>query len=86
MAVGIFSSELWIAPQLSTTNTCQNEAFPVELGFPPETLQTLTGMGYTIKPEDRYWSDGECIAVDPKTGLIEGGQDKRHSFGKAAGY
>ena len=58
----------------------------VEPGFPPETLQTLTGMGYTIKPEDRYWSDGECIAVDPGTGLIEGGQDKRHSFGKAAGY
>jgi gamma-glutamyltranspeptidase/glutathione hydrolase len=58
----------------------------VEPGFPPETLQTLAGMGYTIKPEDRYWSDGECIAVDPKTGLIEGGQDKRHSFGKAAGY
>ena len=46
----------------------------VEPGFPPETLQTLAGMGYTIKPEDRYWSDGECIAVDPKTGLIEGGQ------------
>jgi gamma-glutamyltranspeptidase / glutathione hydrolase len=58
----------------------------VEPGFPPETLQTLTGMGYTIKPEDRYWSDGECIAVDTGTGLIEGGQDKRHSFGKAAGY
>jgi gamma-glutamyltranspeptidase / glutathione hydrolase len=58
----------------------------VEPGFPPETLQTLTGMGYSVKAEDRYWSDGECIAVDPKTGLIEGGQDKRHSFGKAAGY
>jgi gamma-glutamyltranspeptidase/glutathione hydrolase len=58
----------------------------VEPGFPPETLQALTGMGYNIKQEDRYWSDGECIAVDPKNGLIEGGQDKRHSFGKAAGY
>ncbi len=58
----------------------------VEPGFPPETLQALMGMGYNIKQEDRYWSDGECIAVDPKNGLIEGGQDKRHSFGKAAGY
>ena len=61
----------------------------VEPGFPPETLQALRGMGYTIEGgdgDDHYWSDGECIAVDPKSGLIEGGQDKRHSFGKAAGY
>jgi gamma-glutamyltranspeptidase/glutathione hydrolase len=61
----------------------------VEPGFPPATLSALRGMGYTIKggdPGDRYWSDGECIAVDPKTGMIEGGQDKRHTFGKAAGY
>jgi gamma-glutamyltranspeptidase/glutathione hydrolase len=61
----------------------------VEPGFPPATLNALRGMGYTIKggdPGDRYWSDGECIAVDPKTGMIEGGQDKRHTFGKAAGY
>ena len=28
----------------------------------------------------------EDEAVDPKTGLIYGGQDKRHPFGKAAGY
>jgi gamma-glutamyltranspeptidase/glutathione hydrolase len=61
----------------------------VEPGFPPDTLQALRGMGYTIQGgdgEDHHWSDGECIAVDPKTGLIEGGQDKRHTFGKAAGY
>ncbi|MEA2258250.1 MAG: gamma-glutamyltranspeptidase / glutathione hydrolase, partial [Acidobacteriaceae bacterium] len=61
----------------------------VEQGFPPATLGALRSMGYTIEggnPGDRYWSDGECIAVDPKTGMIEGGQDKRHSFGKAAGY
>jgi gamma-glutamyltranspeptidase/glutathione hydrolase len=61
----------------------------VEPGFPPATLSALEGMGYTIKggqAGDPYWSDGECIAVDPKTGMIEGGQDKRHTFGKAAGY
>jgi len=61
----------------------------VEQGFPPATLSALRSMGYTIEggnPGDRYWSDGECIAVDPKTGMIEGGQDKRHTFGKAAGY
>jgi gamma-glutamyltranspeptidase/glutathione hydrolase len=61
----------------------------VEPGFPADTLQALRVMGYTIQGgdgEDHHWSDGECIAVDPKTGLIEGGQDKRHTFGKAAGY
>jgi gamma-glutamyltranspeptidase / glutathione hydrolase len=61
----------------------------MEPGFPPATLSALRSMGYTIEggnPGDRYWSDGECISVDPKTGMIEGGQDKRHTFGKAAGY
>ena len=61
----------------------------VERGFPPATLGALRDMGYTLEgggPGDRSWSDGECIAVDPKTGMIEGGQDKRHTFGKAAGY
>jgi gamma-glutamyltranspeptidase/glutathione hydrolase len=33
-----------------------------------------------------HWSDGECIAVDPKTGELSGGQDHRNHFGKAAGY
>jgi gamma-glutamyltranspeptidase / glutathione hydrolase len=60
----------------------------VEPGFPATTLTALRGMGYTVKgdDEDRYWSDGECIAVDPKTGMLLGGQDKRRDFGKAAGY
>ncbi len=61
----------------------------VEPGFPENTLRALRSMGYAIKGgdgDDHHWSDGECIAVDPKTGLIQGGQDKRHTFGKAAGY
>jgi gamma-glutamyltranspeptidase/glutathione hydrolase len=61
----------------------------VEPGFPPATLNALRGMGYSIEggnSGDHYWSDGECIAVDTKSGMIEGGQDKRHTFGKAAGY
>jgi gamma-glutamyltranspeptidase/glutathione hydrolase len=61
----------------------------VEPGFPEQTLQALKAMGYTIKGgdgDDHYWSDGECIAVDPKTGVIEAGHDKRHTFGKGAGY
>jgi gamma-glutamyltranspeptidase/glutathione hydrolase len=58
----------------------------VEQGFPAKTLQALEHMGYTVQIGDHSWSDGECIAVDPKTGMIEGGQDSRHTFGKAAGY
>jgi gamma-glutamyltranspeptidase / glutathione hydrolase len=59
----------------------------VEPGFAPATLEALKSMGYTLNAKPgQYWSDGECIAVDPKTGLIEGGQDKRHTFGKASGY
>jgi gamma-glutamyltranspeptidase/glutathione hydrolase len=60
----------------------------VEPGFPAKTLEALKYMGYTLEGGEpgHVWSDGECIAVDPKTGIIEGGQDKRHTFGKAAGY
>ena len=61
----------------------------VEAGFPRATLDALRAMGYHIKDADPawpVWSDGECIAVDPTTGDLLGGQDHRHNFGKAAGY
>jgi gamma-glutamyltranspeptidase/glutathione hydrolase len=57
----------------------------VEAGFPADTAAKLTAEGYTLK-RGGHWSDGECIAVNPKTGKLEGGQDHRHHFGKAAGY
>ncbi len=57
----------------------------VEAGFPAESAATLTAEGYTLK-QGGHWSDGECIAINPKTGKLEGGQDHRHHFGKAAGY
>jgi gamma-glutamyltranspeptidase / glutathione hydrolase len=57
----------------------------LEAGFPQGVAEQLHGDGYTVK-EGGHWSDGECIAVDPKTGMLEGGQDHRHHFGKAAGY
>jgi len=60
----------------------------IEPGFPPETIEGLRAMGYSVKEGAGWpiWSDGECIAVDPKTGDLLGGQDHRHHFGKAAGY
>jgi gamma-glutamyltranspeptidase/glutathione hydrolase len=58
----------------------------LEPGFAPATLAALRNMGYTLSIRDGHWSNGECIAIDPKTGELEGGQDRRSHYGKAAGY
>ncbi len=58
----------------------------LEPGFSPELQQALIGMGYSVDTKDGLWSDGECILVNTKTGELEGGQDHRHTYGKAAGY
>ncbi|MHB1938635.1 MAG: gamma-glutamyltransferase [Acidobacteriaceae bacterium] len=58
----------------------------LEPGFPAGTVAALRAMRYTVNVGQHYWSDGECIEVDPKTGELEGGQDHRHHYGKAAGY
>jgi gamma-glutamyltranspeptidase / glutathione hydrolase len=57
----------------------------LEPGFSPSTVDGLRADGYKLKV-GRHWSDGECIAVDPKTGALEGGQDHRQHYGEAAGY
>ena len=61
------------------------DVLDVEAGFPADTATKLRAEGYTLKQRG-HWGDGECIAVDPNTGKLEGGQDHRHSYGKAAGY
>jgi gamma-glutamyltranspeptidase/glutathione hydrolase len=53
-------------------------------GFSADTLRLLQARGHKIKQES-YWSDGECIAVDPKTGELLGAPDGRNG-GKAAGF
>ena len=58
----------------------------LEPGFSPETLASLRTRGYQLALRDGHWSNGECIAVDPKTGELLGGQDHRSHYGKAAGY
>ncbi len=64
-----------------------------EKAFPVDVVDTLKADGYNTKREGEFdeksagvWGDSELIAVDPVTGVLMGGQDKRHSFGKAAGY
>jgi gamma-glutamyltranspeptidase / glutathione hydrolase len=58
----------------------------LEPGFSESTVQGLKAQGYSVHTGEGAWSDGECIRVNPKTGELEGGQDHRHTFGKAAGY
>ncbi|MFY9853236.1 MAG: gamma-glutamyltransferase [Terracidiphilus sp.] len=58
----------------------------LEPGFPPDTISALRAMGYDVSIRNGFWSNGECIAVDPKTGELEAGQDHRSHYGKAAGY
>jgi gamma-glutamyltranspeptidase/glutathione hydrolase len=53
-------------------------------GVSPDTIKLLQARGHKIKTEG-YWSDGECIAVDPKTGELLGAPDGRNG-GKAVGY
>ncbi len=58
----------------------------LEPGFSKEAIAGLKALGYNLDIENRHWSNGECIAVDPKTGDLLGGQDHRSHYGKAAGY
>ncbi len=58
----------------------------LEPGFNPAVLAELKEMGYALLVRDGHWSNGECIAVDPKTNELLGGQDHRSHYGKAAGY
>jgi gamma-glutamyltranspeptidase / glutathione hydrolase len=53
-------------------------------GFSPDTIKLLQVRGHKIK-EQSYWSDGECIVVDPKSGELLGAPDGRNG-GKAVGF
>lgn len=58
----------------------------LEPGFPEVTIEALQKRGYHVSISRHGWSNGECIAVDPRTGELSGGQDHRSHYGKAAGY
>lgn len=57
----------------------------MEPGFPETTQDALKAEGYKLNVRG-HWSNGECIAVDPKTGELLAGQDHRSHYGSAAGY
>jgi gamma-glutamyltranspeptidase/glutathione hydrolase len=63
-----------------------------ESGFSPDTLRALEKIGYKIvggltegASWSSYWSDAECIAIDPQTGERLGASDNRNN-GKPVGY
>jgi gamma-glutamyltranspeptidase / glutathione hydrolase len=56
----------------------------VEAGFSSATVKPLEEMGHKVKAGD-YWSDGECIMIDPKSGERLGASDKRN-HGRAIGF
>jgi gamma-glutamyltranspeptidase/glutathione hydrolase len=65
----------------------------VEKAFPLPVLDKLKADGYAVSRTNEadeknpgVWGDSEMIYVDPKTGMLMGGDDQRHKFGKAAGY
>jgi len=73
-------------------NQWMPDVLNVEKWFSPDTVRTLQKMGYSVQiglhGEDGvepYWSEAECIAVDPTTGERLGASDYR-SEGKAVGY
>ena len=85
-------------PQLGLEETAKavdaprvhNQWYPdvifVEQGLlTPETRSALGAMGYTFK-EMTSWGADEAILVNPKTGLLEGANDRRRPAGLAAGY
>ena len=63
----------------------------LEQWFSPDTVRALQQMGYNVEfglhegGVSPYWSDAECIAIDPKTGERLGASDYRNN-GKAVGY
>ena len=61
--------------------------------FPVNTVNAMQAAGYITRRAGETdgndagtWGDSELIAVDPATGLLSGGQDQRHHFGKVSGY
>jgi len=68
------------------------DVLSVEKWFSPDSVHLLEQMGYKVtigvgQGEDwrPYWSDAECIAIDPESGERLGASDGRNN-GKAIGY
>jgi gamma-glutamyltranspeptidase / glutathione hydrolase len=68
------------------------DVVPVEQWFSPDTVRLLAQMGHKVESGigesgtgEPYWSDGECIGIDLKTGERLGASDWRNN-GKVIGF
>jgi gamma-glutamyltranspeptidase/glutathione hydrolase len=50
-----------------------------------DAMQRLHTMGYTLKMFPK-WGSAQAVVVDPSTGMLEGGSDRRTPAGAAMGY
>jgi len=73
-------------------NQWMPDVLSVEAWFAPDAVHALEKMGYQIVVGQYegtdwipYWSDAQCIAIDPKTGERLGASDGRNG-GKSVGY
>src|SRR5579871_3057700 len=57
----------------------------LEKGFSPDTIKLLQDMGHKLTVQG-YWSDGECIEIDPQSGERWGATDVRNVSGQSIGY
>ncbi|HTV92154.1 MAG TPA: gamma-glutamyltransferase [Verrucomicrobiae bacterium] len=53
--------------------------------FTDPVMAALRGDGYSFK-EIPFWGSAQAIVVDPVTGALQGGTDRRHPAGAALGY
>jgi gamma-glutamyltranspeptidase/glutathione hydrolase len=54
--------------------------------FDPLTMAALTANGYNFYEVKPFCGSAQAIIVDPKTGMLYGGSDRRHPAGAALGY
>lgn len=69
------------------------DTLDVEKRFDIGTIASLTRMGYRVNRKNAadegkpgVWGDSELISIDPKTHVLTGGHDSRHTFGSIASY
>ena len=69
------------------------DVLDVEKAFPLPAVEALRAMGYKVSRANEadeknpgVWGNSELIAVDPRTGALQGANDDRHTFGKVASY
>lgn len=63
----------------------QPDVLVLEAAVPEDVREGLRRRGHTLEISPRNWSSAHAIAIDPKTGVQQGGSDPR-SDGLALGY